>query len=85
MRKIIANGQTMTPSGQFYLILEQLADGTIIELMNETLISGKEYPQVADNQARVAIVNQLFATKDEPELTQEEIDFMMSYRPGDIV
>jgi hypothetical protein len=85
MRKIIANGQTMTPDGQFYLILEQLEDGTIVELMNESLVKDKEYPQFADSKARATIVNQLFTSRGESELTQEEIDFMISYRPGDLV
>jgi hypothetical protein len=83
MRKIIANGQSLTPDGKFYLVLEQQDDGTIVELMNESLITGKEYPQVVDSEARINIVNQLFAARGESELVQEEIDFMISYRPGD--
>ena len=83
MRKIIANGQTLTPDGQFYLILEQLEDNTIIELMNEALIQDKAYPQLNDTTARIALVNEVSTEKGKPALTQEEIDFMISYRPGD--
>jgi hypothetical protein len=85
MRKIIANGQSLTPDGSFYLVLEQLEDGTIKELMNDKMIVNKDYPRMDDNVERTAIVNKIMATNGEPELTQEEIDFMMSYRPGDIV
>ena len=83
MRKIIANGQSLTPDGKFYLVLEQQDDGTIVELMNESMVKDKEYPQVVDSEARINIVNQLFAARGESELVQEEIDFMISYRPGD--
>jgi hypothetical protein len=85
MRKIIANGQSLTPDGSFYLVLEQLEDGTIKELMNDKMIVNKDYPRMDDNVERTAIVNKIMTTNGEPELTQEEIDFMMSYRPGDIV
>jgi hypothetical protein len=85
MRKIIANGQSLTPDGSFYLVLEQLEDGTIKELMNDKMIVNKDYPRMDDNVERTAIVNKIMVTNGEPELTQEEIDFMMSYRPGDIV
>ena len=85
MRKIIANGQSLTPDGSFYLVLEQLEDGTIKELMNDKMIVNKDYPRMDDNVERTAIVNKIMATNGEPELTQEEIDFMTSYRPGDIV
>ena len=85
MRKIIANGQSLTPDGKFYLVLEQQDDGTIVELMNESMVKDKEYPQVVDSEARINIVNQLFAARGESELVQEEIDFMISYRPGDLL
>jgi len=85
MRKIIANGQSLTPDGSFYLVLEQLEDGTIKELMNDKVIVNKDYPRIDDNVERTSIVNKIMATNDEPELTQEEIDFMISYRPGDPV
>lgn len=85
MRKIIANGQSLTPNGSFYLVLEQLEDGTIKELMNDKIIVNKDYPRIDANIERTAIVNKIMATNGEPELTQEEIDFMISYRPGDPV
>lgn len=85
MRKIIANGKGLTTNGQCYLILEQLEDETIIELMNEPIIEGKEYPRLSDINARVSIVNEIKESLNEPVLTQEEIDFMISYRPGDII
>lgn len=85
MRKIIANGPTLKSADTYYVVYELAEDGSTVPLMDELLSEDKVYPAYENNQARIALANTLLTEKGEPELTAEEIQFMLSYNPSEVL